>query len=119
MPTLRKAAERARVDWIVRHPLALASSKIATSAEETSEVLIYPNLWGIVIPMSFIQRELDRLSAALRADPQSNDYDRLYAAQQALSWATDPDGFASPMKHIRGIQGDSGDCSDVPRPIGS
>lgn len=60
--------------------------------------------------MSFIQRELDRISAALRENPQSNDYDRLYAAQQALSWATDPNGFASPMKHIRGIQADSEGC---------
>ncbi len=67
--------------------------------------------------MSFIQRELDRISSALREDPQSNDYDRLYAAQQALSWASDPGRFASPMKHIRGIQEDSEDCSAVPRPI--
>jgi uncharacterized protein (DUF433 family) len=45
MPTLRKAADRARVDWSVQHPLALASSKyvtdrkkvIATSAEETGD----------------------------------------------------------------------------------
>lgn len=45
MPTLRKAAERARIDWDVQHPLALASSKyvtdrkkvIAWSAEETGD----------------------------------------------------------------------------------
>lgn len=69
---------------------------------------------GIIIPMSFIQRELNRISTALRESPQSNDYDRLYAAQQALSWATDPNGFASPMKHIRGIQVGSEDCSAGP-----
>jgi hypothetical protein len=63
-----------------------------------------------MLPMSFVQRELDRISAALRENPQGNDYDRLYAAQQALSWATDPVGFASPMKHIRGTQEDLGDC---------
>lgn len=45
MPTLRKAAERARIEWHVQHPLALASSKyvtdrkriIARSAEETGD----------------------------------------------------------------------------------
>lgn len=69
--------------------------------------------------MSFIQRELDRIGEALRADPQSNDYDRLYAAQQALAWATDPSNYASPMKHIRGTQEGSEDCSDAPRPLPS
>lgn len=69
--------------------------------------------------MGFIQRELDRIGEALRADPHGNDYDRLYAAQQALAWATDPDGFASPMKHIRGTQEGSKDCSAAPRPIPS
>ena len=64
--------------------------------------------------MSFIQRELDRIGEALRADPQSNDYDRLYAVQQALAWATDPSNYASPMKHIRGIQEGSEDCSAGP-----
>ena len=67
--------------------------------------------------MSFIQRELDHIGDALRADPQSNDYDRLYAAQQALAWATDPQGFASPMKHIRGrTQEGSEDCPACPDP---
>ena len=66
--------------------------------------------WGINIPMSFIQRELDRIGVALRETPQGNDYDLLYAAQQALSWATDPDGFASPMKQIRGTQEGTEDC---------
>jgi hypothetical protein len=61
--------------------------------------------------MSFIQRELDRLGAALRENPQGNDYDRLYAAQQALSWASDPSGFASPMKCIKGTQEGLEDCS--------
>lgn len=60
--------------------------------------------------MSFIQRELDRISTALRENPQSSDYDRLYAAQQALSWASDPEGFASPMKHIKGILEVTEDC---------
>lgn len=64
--------------------------------------------------MSFIQRELDRIGKALREEPQVNDYDRLYAAQQALSWATDPEGFASPMKHIMGTREGLEDCSAGP-----
>jgi hypothetical protein len=69
------------------------------------------------VHMSFIQRELDRIGAALRADPQGNDYDRLYAAQQALVWATDPENYASPMKHIRGIQEGSEGCSADCHPL--
>jgi hypothetical protein len=69
--------------------------------------------------MSFIQRELTRIEIALRSDPQSNDYERLYAAQQALAWVTDPDGFASPMKHIRGTQEGSEGCSVRPHPVPS
>ena len=65
--------------------------------------------------MGFIQRELDRLGDALRANPDANDYDLLYSAQQALSWATDPEGFKSPMRMIRGTQEDLGDCSARPR----
>lgn len=53
--------------------------------------------------MSFIQRELDRISAALQSDPDDKDYDRLYAAQQALAWALDPLNFAHPMRVIKGL----------------
>ncbi|QIE53955.1 hypothetical protein G5B40_02695 [Pikeienuella piscinae] len=66
--------------------------------------------------MSFIARELDRVSSALRENPQRNDYDRLYAAQQALAWAADPNGFASPMAMIVGIQEGSEDCLGYPDP---
>jgi hypothetical protein len=69
--------------------------------------------------MSFIQRELDKIGEALRASPEANDYDLLYAAQQALAWATDPEGFASPMKHIRGTQEGSEGCSEDHRPPSS
>lgn len=69
--------------------------------------------------MSFIQRELDRISVALRDNPQGDDYERLYIAQQALSWVMDPEVFASPMKHIKGILVGSADCSAYPRPDGS
>lgn len=66
--------------------------------------------------MSFIHRELDRIGDALRADPESNDYDRLYAAQQALSWATDPEGFKSPFGLIMGTQEAKEDCPSCPDP---
>ena len=55
--------------------------------------------------MSFIQRELDRIGEALRADAEAADYDRLYAAQQALAWVTDPQGFKSPFQMIGCQQG--------------
>lgn len=51
--------------------------------------------------MSFITRELDRISARLRnvALPKS-EHEQLYAAQQALSWALEPNGFRSPYDTI-------------------
>ena len=56
--------------------------------------------------MSFLQRELDRVRRAL-LDPLNRDrYDELYAAQQALSWASEPNGYASPMKMLMGTPGD-------------
>ncbi len=50
--------------------------------------------------MSFIQRELDHISSALQAPCSEASYAQLYAAQQALSWAQDPDGFARPLPTI-------------------
>lgn len=51
--------------------------------------------------MSFIQRELDRVSAKLQAGPLADeDRDQLYAVQQALLWALDPTGFKSPYDMI-------------------
>lgn len=46
--------------------------------------------------MSFVQRELDRIGAALE-QPQCNRYAELYAAQQALMWAIEPDTYKSPF----------------------
>lgn len=50
--------------------------------------------------MGFVQREIDRVNAALNKDPDGESYDRLYAAQQALSWALEPQGFKSPFDMI-------------------
>jgi hypothetical protein len=63
--------------------------------------------------MSFIQRELDRINAALH-EPRfvdgTEEYRQLYAAQQALSWALDPEIFKAPYETIIGTLGDSEDC---------
>lgn len=53
--------------------------------------------------MSFIQRELDKISVALVEKTNGADYDRLYAAQQALAWAIEPTGVRSPYNMIKGI----------------
>ena len=45
----------------------------------------------------FVARELDRIALALREPQPPKRYSELYAAQQALSWATDPENFASPL----------------------
>lgn len=52
--------------------------------------------------MSFIQRELGRLQGALLDPANAERYDRLYAAQQALAWAAEPEGFRSPHDMIMG-----------------
>ena len=66
--------------------------------------------------MSFIQRELDRIAGALREAPDPECYQRLYAAQQALSWALEPAGFKSPYELITGTPANSEDCPACPCP---
>lgn len=61
--------------------------------------------------MSFIQRELDQIGVALRKTQEVGAYDRLYAAQQALSWALDPSGFKAPYAAIMGTLEGLEDCS--------
>jgi len=68
--------------------------------------------------MSFIRRELDRISTAL-AERGSSDYEQLYAAQQALSWALEPTGYKSPYDAIKGTPGDSADCPALSCPLPS
>ena len=69
--------------------------------------------------MSFVQRERDRLATVLRANPRDNDYERLYAAQQAFAWAIEPTGFASPFDSIKGTPEDSAGCLADPRQLPS
>jgi hypothetical protein len=63
--------------------------------------------------MSFIQRELDRIGNALRQPQPGREYAELYAAQQALVWALEPDGFKSPydmLVNARDTLEDLKDC---------
>jgi hypothetical protein len=62
--------------------------------------------------MSFIQRELERVGAALMQPQPSDHYAELYAVQQALLWALEPEGFKSPYDMIVGISipADLKDC---------
>jgi hypothetical protein len=67
--------------------------------------------------MSFVARELDRISARLR-DPEHlppGKYELLYAAQQALAWTLEPEGFKAPYDAIMGIPAEPEDCSERSR----
>lgn len=64
--------------------------------------------------MGFIERELKRISDAVRArqagQSDTDEYRQLYAAQQALSWALEPTGFRAPCDTILDTPADAGDC---------
>ena len=64
--------------------------------------------------MSFISREIDKIRLAM-LDGKGNSKE-LYAAQQALEWALEPDGIQSPYTMIMGTQEGKEDCLDFPRP---
>lgn len=55
--------------------------------------------------MSFVQREIDKIRALL-IEQKHPKHDELYAAQQALEWALEPDGIASPFTMIAGKRDD-------------
>ena len=61
--------------------------------------------------MSFLQREYDRIGEALRDQKNANKHDLLYAAQQAIAWASDPEAYKSPLTLITSTPADSEDCS--------
>jgi hypothetical protein len=70
--------------------------------------------------MGFIERELERISEAVRARQaqrsDTDEYRQLRAAQQALSWALEPVGFRAPFDTIMGIHPDSKDYPGDNRP---
>lgn len=68
--------------------------------------------------MSFIARELDRIREKLLELKSGEKYDQLYAAQQALAWALDPEAANSPYKTImRGTQEGPEDCPASIHPV--
>ena len=66
---------------------------------------------GASAQMSFVQRELEHIRTALLDSRDSSQRAELYAAQQALSWALEPSGYATPYAMIRGIREGSEDYS--------
>ena len=75
--------------------------------------------------MSFIERERERLAVALNEPQTPERWGWLYAAQQALAWAAEPNAFAPPYATIMrggvqpptGIQEGLADCLEsVHRP---
>lgn len=66
--------------------------------------------------MSFIQREIDRLNAAIRNRQDNANHEKMYSAQQALSCALDPNNFASPYDLTMGTQANLEGCFDPHRP---
>lgn len=53
--------------------------------------------------MSFVTREIEQISGLLgQGKSAREDYDQLYAAQQALVWSLEPESFRSPLNMIAG-----------------
>lgn len=67
----------------------------------------------------FIERELERISLALREPRFADQHDQLHAAQQALSWALEPEGFKRPYDMVAGTLEGSGGCSALRHPLES
>jgi hypothetical protein len=67
-------------------------------------------LSGKEMQMGFIQREIARIARQIMRPENEAITDRLYAAQQALWWALDPDGYACPSGVILGTAEDREDC---------
>lgn len=69
--------------------------------------------------MSFIQRELNRIREQLKKGENFPEYDNLYAAQQALSWAIEPDGYKPPYDLVMSTQASSKGCLSFGHPLPS
>lgn len=65
--------------------------------------------------MQHVELELKRIGERL-VGPLPLEHAALYAAQQALAWAMNPQGFASPYAMITGIREGSEDCLADSRP---
>ena len=75
----------------------------------------------VVSGIGFVQRELDRIrrEIVLQEAPSLEDDARLRAASQALSWALEPTGFATPYDVIMGTRPEPAGCSEHLRPVQS
>lgn len=60
-----------------------------------------------------VARELARISGLLSSAPDPFHHAGLYAAQQALCWAAQPEAFASPVAVITG-SGEGRECCSAP-----
>jgi hypothetical protein len=69
--------------------------------------------------MGFVERELEKLNRALDDGVGNPRYPEIYAAQQALAWALDPEGFQSPSAFVTCSEADSAGCSAGSRPAAS
>ena len=69
--------------------------------------------------MEHVHAELRRIESRLAAYPDPFEHAGLYAAQQALAWAMQPDAFASPLATVRGSAASSEDCSAESRHLQS
>ncbi len=67
----------------------------------------------------FIERELGRLRAAILDHSNADKRDFLHAAQQALEWAREPNGFATPFAMVMGIREERVDCPALRHPVQS
>lgn len=68
--------------------------------------------------MGFVARELEKIQAAIGAPTDAN-HAALWAAQQALAWALEPNAFQSPLSSITGSSEGSSDCLVGTRPQSS
>ena len=66
--------------------------------------------------MNLIERERQRIGAAIVNPGNAGVRDQLYAAQQALAWAVEPASAKAPYDMIMGIPGEQEDCQDEYRP---
>lgn len=69
--------------------------------------------------MTHIEIELQRIGERLAAGPDPFEHAGLYAAQQALCWAAQPEDFASPYAILTGSAAGSECCSEQSRPTPS
>jgi hypothetical protein len=69
--------------------------------------------------MGFLQREYERLNEALRGKTNTGQFAQLYAAQQAIAWASDPVTYKAPSVMLTGTPADSEGCLSSKNPAGS